>query len=177
MQHNCAQLHNFLSVPAILLIACLQVMGAALAKVIECMPTMVIIITYSVLARFVNIQVHTESMKPLSPEDAERLMLLISPQTCQESAAMLARQCANIPYALRLVGDSISDFTTAEVPLPLQLREMLCNASECFVQSRLAQIWVRMDILTSCTELHALLCLCLLQTALFCCDYGNIDTL
>ena len=76
---------------------------------------MVIIITSRVLARFVNVQVHTECMQPLAPDDAEKLMLLASPHTSHESAAALAKLCANIPYALRLVGDSISDFTTAEV--------------------------------------------------------------
>ena len=93
----------------------MQVIGAALAKLLECMPTMVIIITSRVIARFVDLQIHTEAMKPLTPADAEKLMCLVSPHTSQESAAMLAKQCANIPYALRLVGDSISEFTTAEV--------------------------------------------------------------
>ena len=93
----------------------MQVLGAALAKLLECMPTMVIIITSRVVARFVDFQIHTEVMKSLTPADAEKLMCLVSPNTSQESAAMLAKQCANIPYALRLVGDCISEFTTAEV--------------------------------------------------------------
>ena len=95
----------------------MQVLGAALAKLLECMPTMVITITSRVVARFVDLQVHTEAMKPLTPEDAAKLMCLVSPNTSQESAAMLAKQCANIPYAVRLIGDSISEFTTAEVML------------------------------------------------------------
>ena len=94
---------------------CMQDLAATLSKMLECKPTMVIIITSRTLAHLVNVQVHTEAMKPLTSEDAERLMRLVRPQTSQESAARLAELCANIPYALRLVGDSISESTTAEV--------------------------------------------------------------
>ncbi|KAL0032791.1 hypothetical protein WJX79_010493 [Trebouxia sp. C0005] len=89
-------------------------LAATLSKMLECKPMMVIIITSRTLAHLVNVQVHTEAMKPLTSEVAERLMRLVTPQTSPESAAMLAKSCANIPYALRLVGDSISESTTAE---------------------------------------------------------------
>jgi hypothetical protein len=92
-----------------------QVLAATLSKMLDCKPTMVIIITSRTLAHLLNVQVHTEAMKPLTSEDAEKLMRLVTPHTSQESAAMLAKLCANIPYALRLVGDSISESTTAKV--------------------------------------------------------------
>lgn len=96
----------------------MQVLGAALTKLLECLPTMVIVITSRTFACFVELPIHSVPMMPLAPEDAEELIRLVSPSTSQGAAVMLAKQCANIPYALRLVGDTISEFTTAEV-LPL----------------------------------------------------------
>ena len=82
---------------------------AALTKILECVPAMIVVITSRETPQFLKLvpNIHLVRMTGLSAKDAHELLCLLSPGITPVAAELLAAECGHIPYAISLIGKSM----------------------------------------------------------------------
>ncbi len=87
----------------------MQVLQDALKKLLDCVPSLVVIITSRIAPQFLKLasKIQLVPMKGLTTQDACELLCSVSPEISQASAQLLAVECGKIPYALSLIGKSM----------------------------------------------------------------------
>lgn len=96
----------------------LQALEEMLRTMLNLIPSLLVVTTSRPCIGFIDLPHEELKVDTLCSEDAEKLLTITAPELSKTSAAMLARHCGNIPYALRIVGCTVEQRAlTAQVPI------------------------------------------------------------